>query len=93
MGSDSTLTSETIAKAESFSGIRARVARLENVLNGPSYQATPEGPGSSMNLDDAQIVDWLPNAGSVLVLGLMHSAKDPRLELNHPKRLQTVLAI
>jgi len=34
MGSDSTLTAEIIAKAESFSGIRAKIARLENVLNG-----------------------------------------------------------
>ncbi len=53
MGYDSSLTLEIIATAESFSGIKARVARLENILNGPSHQATPKGPGSTMNLDDA----------------------------------------
>lgn len=80
MGYDRSLTSEIIARAESFSGIKAGIVRLENVLKGPSYQATPEGPGSTMNLDDALSVGWLPNAGSVLVLGMMHSAKDPQLD-------------
>ena len=42
MKSQAALTTEIIVQAEAYTGIRAGIARLEDVLNGDSYQATPE---------------------------------------------------
>ena len=80
MASKASLTTEVISQAESYGGIQAGIVRLEDVLKGPSYQATPEGPRSTHLLDDAQIVDWPTEAQTVLVLGLNHPEKDPRLD-------------
>ena len=76
------LATEIISQAASYVGIQAGIVRLEVVLKGPSYQAqaTPEGPGSMTPLDDAQIIDWPPEAQTVLILGLNHPENDPRLD-------------
>jgi epoxyqueuosine reductase len=80
MGSKASLTTEVISQAESYDGIRAGIVRLEDVLKGPSYHATPEGPRITTQLDDGQIVDWPTEAQTVLLLGLNHPEKDPRLD-------------
>jgi len=38
------LSAEIIVKAESFPGIKAGIARLEDILKSPSYQVVPDGP-------------------------------------------------
>lgn len=55
MTSKESLTNNIISQAESYDGIRAGIARLDDVLKGPSYQADPEGPICSAGLDDVQI--------------------------------------
>ena len=80
MISKASLTTEVISQAESYEGIRAGIVRLEDVLKGPSYQAAPEDPRSTTRLDDVQIVDWPTEAQTVLILGLNHPEKDPRLD-------------
>ena len=68
------LTAETIAKAESFDGIQAGIVYLNDVLKGPSYRALPDITRDSEEIPGDQ-------AGvSLLVLGLMHPADDPRLD-------------
>ena len=80
MASRASLTAEVISRAESYDGIRAGIVRLEDVLKGPSYQAPPEGRKSATALDDGQLVDWQTEAQTVLILGLNHPEKDPRLD-------------
>lgn len=80
MASKASLTTEVISQAESYDGIRAGIVRLEDVLKGPSYQAAPKGPESTTSLDDVGIVDWPTEAQTVLILGLNHPEKDPRLD-------------
>ena len=74
------LTNDIISKAESYGGIQAGIALLEDVLNGPSYQADSAGPLCTAGLDDDQIDEWPPEAQTVLVLGLYHPEEDPRLD-------------
>jgi epoxyqueuosine reductase len=73
-------TAEVISRAELYDGIRAGIARLEDVLKGPSYQDNPEGPGITTQVDDVQVADWPPAAQTVLVLGLYHPEEEPRLD-------------
>jgi len=80
MTSKASLTAEVISQAESYNGVRAGIARLKDVLKGPSYQLTPEGSRSTTQFDDASIDDWPAEAQTVLVLGLKHPEKDPRLD-------------
>jgi hypothetical protein len=80
MTPEASLTTEIISQAESYDGIRAGIVRLEDVLQGPSYKATPKGPGTLTELDDVQVVDWLREGRTVLILGLNHPKKDPRLD-------------
>ncbi len=76
----SALETLLLAQAESPGGIRAGLAALADVLKGPSCQAScdgsdgPSGPGRLRR--DA----WPPEARTVLVLGLHHPAKNPRLD-------------
>lgn len=74
------LTTKIIAKAESFDGICAGMVPLENVLKGPSYRAVPDAAESMLRADDGQTIAGNHQFGSVLVLGLMHPASDPRLD-------------
>lgn len=80
MDFDRFLTTKIISMAESFSGIKAGVAHLDEILIGPSYQAKPEGAGITTQLDDTLIVRWPTGAKSVLVLGLYHPDSDHRLD-------------
>jgi epoxyqueuosine reductase len=79
----SSLSVEIIARAESFPGIKAGIARLEDILNAPSYQVVPEGAFSSNVADAVAAIEWPRNAGAVLVLGLHHPEDDPRLDWWH----------
>ena len=74
------ISADIIAQAESYSGIRAGIARLEDVLFSPSYRTVQEDPGAATQLDDVDVVVWLPEARSVLVLGLKHPPEEPRLD-------------
>ena len=76
----SSLTTEIISQAQSYDGIRAGIVRLNDVLKGYSYQAALDDSGSQGQLDDGQIVDWPKEARTVLILGLNHPEKDPRLD-------------
>jgi epoxyqueuosine reductase len=79
----SSLNANIVARAESFPGIKAGIARLEDVLNAPSYQVVPDGDFSSSVSDNVVAVDWPPDARSVLVLGLHHPEEDLVLDWWH----------
>ena len=81
MVTDPSLAAEIIARAESFPEIQAGIARLEDVLKGPSYQVVPDGEWStSLSHQEGAVTEWPPEARSVLVLGLKHSKNDLRLD-------------
>jgi len=82
MSRRSSLADEIVTHAESFPDIRAGVARLEDVLNAPSYRAVPEGswsPSLTSSPDDT-VTRWPPKARAVLVLGLYHPEDDLGLD-------------
>ena len=79
MTSKASLTTEVISQAESYDGIRAGIVCLKDVLKGPSYQA-PEGPRSTTQMDDVLMDKWPVQVQTVLILGLNHPEKDPRLD-------------
>ncbi len=67
-----------IAEAEKWDGIRAGVAAIDKILDGPSYKAA-----AGVNWKDdhsEQTTPWLPNARSLLVLAMHHPEDDPRLD-------------
>jgi epoxyqueuosine reductase len=77
----SLLCTEVIARAQSFPGIKAGIARLVDILKGPSYHVIPDGAWSPGILDNVRPrIVWPPAATSVLVLGLHHPADNPRLD-------------
>lgn len=80
MSVDTGQSATILAKAESFPDVRAGIARLEDVLNGPSYSAKIEGAWNTSLSNDAAVSEWSANARSVLVLGLHHPDDDPRLD-------------
>jgi epoxyqueuosine reductase len=80
MTPEGSLTAKIISRSESYGGIRAGIVRLEDVLNGPSYQDNPEGPAITTQLDDVEGFAWPAKAQTVLALGLYHPEKDPRLD-------------
>ncbi len=80
MTSKASLTTEVISQAESHDGIRAGIVRLKDVLKSPPYTATPDGPGNTTQLDYEQIVNWPNEVRTVLILGLNHPEKHPRLD-------------
>lgn len=76
----STLSSEIIAKAESLPGVRAGIARLEDILKAPSYHFVPDGAWSSSDTGEGAVRQWPPDAESALVLGLYHPEDQPQLD-------------
>jgi epoxyqueuosine reductase len=76
------LSAEIIARAQSYPGIRAGVARLADVLKAPSYQALPRAAGyrSRPASEEGTVIEWPPEARSVLVLGLHHPNNNPQLD-------------
>ncbi|NQT27024.1 hypothetical protein HQ585_16835 [candidate division KSB1 bacterium] len=76
----SSLSREIIEKAESFPGIKAGIACLEDILKAPSYQAVPSGEWRSTLLDtEVNLTEWPPEAHSVVVLG-MHPTQRKTLD-------------
>jgi epoxyqueuosine reductase len=74
-------TTEIISTAESYDGIQAGIVSLKDVLKSPSYQSRPAGPViRNSRLNDVQDDHWPAWAQTVLVLGLYHPEKDPRLD-------------
>lgn len=80
MASKSSLTAQVIARAESYDGIRAGIVYLNDVLQGPSYQANHEGPNRSDAFDDDPADDWAAKAQTVLVLGMHHPEEELHLD-------------
>ncbi len=80
MTSKASLTTEVISQAESYDGIRAGIVRLKDVLKAPSYQATPGSLRCTSLLDDVPVDNWPAEAQTVLILGLNHPEKKPRLD-------------
>jgi epoxyqueuosine reductase len=76
----SSLSTEIIVKAESFPGIKAGIARLEDIMKTPSYQVVPDGEWSTSLSNEGTVTEWPPDAKSVLVLGLYHPESNPRLD-------------
>jgi epoxyqueuosine reductase len=79
---DLLLSHEIIARARSYPGIRAGIARLADVVRAPSYQVVPEGEWATSLLSSQEgiVNEWPSEACSVLVLGLYHPESDPRLD-------------
>ena len=77
------LTAAIVARAESYAGIKAGIARLEDVLDAPSYHVVPEGSFTSSVSDQTVAVEWPAEAQSVLVLGLHHPEEEPGLDWWH----------
>jgi epoxyqueuosine reductase len=76
----SSLSAQIIAKAESFSGVKAGFARLEDILKAPSYQAVPDGEWATTLSHEGTATEWPPNANFALILGLYHPEENPRLD-------------
>lgn len=76
----SSLSCRVVAKAESFAGIRAGIANLEEVQRAPSYCVVPKGEWSTRISNERKITEWPKDAKSVLVLGLHHAEDDPQLD-------------
>ena len=74
------LTKEITSWAEPYNGIRAGIARLEDILEGPSYQDTQAETISNKLLDNPQMVEWQAESQTVIVLALKHPQDDPRLD-------------
>jgi epoxyqueuosine reductase len=74
------LSSEIIVKAESLPGIKAGIARLEDILKAPSYQVVPEGEWSSSLSNEEAVTEWPADAKSVLILGFYHPEDEPQLD-------------
>jgi len=66
------LGADIITKAESFPGIKAGIARLEDILKAPSYQVVPDAEWPADLPREGEMTTWPPEAKSVLVLGLHH---------------------
>lgn len=77
------ITARLVARAFSYPGIKAGIARLEDVLNAPSSHTVPEGSFTSSVSDETAAVEWPPAAQSVLVLALHHPEERPDLDWWH----------
>lgn len=69
-----------IAQAESFPGIRAGIARLDNILNSPSYHAAGNEVWEQHVSHNGPTTNWSSKAQSVIVLGLHHPEDAPHLD-------------
>jgi len=75
------LSSELIARANSFPGITAGISSLDDVLTTPSHKLLQrEAPNSRLLDSEASVPVWPPDAKTVLVLGLHHPQDNPRLD-------------
>lgn len=69
-----------IAKAESFPGIKAGIARPDDVLNSPSYHAAENEAWMQHVSHNGSMTNWSLKAQSVIVLGLHHPEDAPHLD-------------
>lgn len=76
----SSLSRELVAKAETFPGIKAGIANLEEVLKAPSYSVVPKNEWSPRISNERTVTEWPKKVKSVLVLGLHHGEEDPQLD-------------
>ena len=74
------LVKEITSRIESYNGIRAGFARLEDILESPSYQDNQREPIRNELLDSSQWAESLVNAQTVIVLALKHPQDDPQLD-------------
>ncbi len=72
------LAKELIAEVEKLDGFRAGIANIDEVLDGPSYKAETEGGWKTEHSES--VTPWLPNARSLLVLGMHHPKEEPWLD-------------
>ena len=72
------ISAALIAEAEKWDGIRAGVAAIDKVLDGPSYKAAARVIWKDDHSE--QTTPWLQNARSLLVLAMHHPEDDPRLD-------------
>lgn len=72
------LAEELIAEAKKFDGIQAGIAPIGKVLEGPSYKAAAGVKWQDNHAE--QTIQWLPNAGSLLVLAMHHPSDKPELD-------------
>ena len=77
MASKTLRTARIISRAESYDGICAGIARLEDVLKGPSYEVAPE---KTVSWKGVRWGEWPAAANTVLILGLHHPRHDPGLD-------------
>ncbi|MBW2029252.1 MAG: epoxyqueuosine reductase [Deltaproteobacteria bacterium] len=80
MSSSKISNNEILARAESFPGMCAGIARLEDVLKGPSYGAFLKDKWSSSLLEEPPLGAWPEGAKTALVLGLNHPEGEPELD-------------
>lgn len=80
MNSSKISTNEILARAESFPGMCAGIARLKDVLKGPSYRAFLKDKWSSSLLEEPPLGAWPEGAKTALVLGLNHPEGEPELD-------------
>lgn len=78
MSDDRRPAEELIAQAEKMYGFRAGIARIDEVLDGPSYKAAAVGNWKTGHSEEQ--TPWLPDARSLLVLAMHHPENDPRLD-------------
>ena len=69
---------ELIAEAEKFDGIKAGIASIDKVLEGPSYKV--KGGAKWQDNHAEQTIQWLTNARSLLVLAMHHPKDKPELD-------------
>lgn len=79
IGHTVSIAAQIIAQAESYTGIRAGIVRLEDVLKGPSYKVFRTCAWRVGQSTEA-VEKWIEEGRSVLVLGLNHPADTPRLD-------------
>jgi len=77
------LTARIGARAASYPGIKAGIARLGDVLDAPSYHVVPQESFTSSVSDQTAAVEWPAEARSVLVLGLHRPQEEPGLDWWH----------
>mgnify|MGYP001826822100 CR=1 FL=1 len=78
MTNDHQLAEELIAEAEKWDDIRAGIAAIDGVLDGPSFRVSDVGSWENNHVE--KTTPWLPNAGSLLVLAMHHPENNPRLD-------------
>ena len=74
------LSADIVMQSQTFTGIKAGIARLDDILSTPSYQAEPQVEKPFSLSKERTVTAWPSKAESVLVLGLHHPANNPRLD-------------